>query len=108
MCWPHISVLTATTPLRYATICVFGDTWTGVDVGEAQPTADAPVLQGFPEGAAGPILRCKMYWVQGDPADAGSLAKADIAHADAVILGAADSRPPKEVITSTAQLGTPD
>lgn len=62
------------------------------------------VLQGFPEGAAGPILRCKMYWVQGDPADSDSLAKADVAQADAVILGAAESRPPKEARSAFTEL----
>lgn len=60
-------------------------------------TRDDSSLQGFPEGAAGPILRCKMTWQEGDPTDAGALSKAGVAHADAVILGAADSRPPKEV-----------
>ena len=34
------------------------------------PVAIFLSMQGFPEGAAGPILRCKMYWVEGDPADA--------------------------------------
>lgn len=53
--------------------------------------------QGFPEGAAGPILRCKMTWAEGDPTDAEALSKAGVAHADAVILGAVDSKPPKEV-----------
>jgi hypothetical protein len=62
-----------------------------------QPSSSSVALQGFPEGAAGPILRCKMTWAEGDPTDASALAKAGVAHADAVILGAADSRPPKEV-----------
>ena len=56
-------------------------------------------MQGFPEGAAGPILRCKMTWTEGDPTDAAALTQANVAHADAVIIGAADSKPPKEVQT---------
>lgn len=63
----------------------------------AEEIACSTALQGFPEGAAGPILRCKMTWAEGDPTDASALSKAGVAHADAVILGAADSRPPKEV-----------
>lgn len=48
-----------------------------------------------------------MTWAEGDPTDASALAQAGVAHADAVILGAADSRPPKEVSRAATLAGQP-
>mmetsp|Transcript_19941 Transcript_19941/g.60258 ORF Transcript_19941/g.60258 Transcript_19941/m.60258 type:complete len:961 (+) Transcript_19941:333-3215(+) len=52
--------------------------------------------EGFPAGAGGPILRCKIFWQEGDPLDERQLQRAGAAEADAVILGSADGQPPKQ------------
>lgn len=50
----------------------------------------------FPSNASGPILRCKIFWQEGDPLDDHQHIRAGVASAHAVIIGTIESTTDKE------------